>query len=61
MYEYKKNEQSPPALNHWALKQTTTYDLGNPGPGLRQAQQWGGIKSVNGIPACLFVWEKSDI
>jgi hypothetical protein len=29
---------------------TMTYDVGNPGPGLGQAQQCGGVKTVNGIP-----------
>jgi hypothetical protein len=31
-------------------KKTMTYDVGNPGPGLGQAQQCGGVKTVNGIP-----------
>jgi hypothetical protein len=31
-------------------KKTTTYDTGNPDPGLGQAQTFGGIKPVNGIP-----------
>ena len=30
--------------------QTTTYDVGNLGPGLGRAQKCGGIKPVNGIP-----------
>ena len=30
--------------------QTTTYDVGNLGPGLGRAQKCGGIKQVNGIP-----------
>jgi hypothetical protein len=29
---------------------TTTYDVGNPEPGLGQAQTCGGIKLANGIP-----------
>ena len=40
-------------LNWLSTKQngeTTTYDVGNPVPGLRQAQQYGGIKPLNGIP-----------
>jgi len=31
-----------------------TYDVGNPGTGLGQAQQGGRVKPVNGIPALLF-------
>jgi hypothetical protein len=30
--------------------QTTTYHVGNLGPGLGRAQKCGGIKQVNGIP-----------
>ena len=28
-----------------------TYDLGNPGPGLEQAEKCGGVKRGNGIPS----------
>ena len=28
----------------------TTYDVGNPYPGLGQAQKYGGVKPFNGIP-----------
>jgi len=31
-------------------KKTMTFYFGNSGPGLGQAQQYGGVKSVNGIP-----------
>ena len=31
-------------------KNPTTYDVGNPGPGLGQAQHCGRVKPVNGIP-----------
>jgi hypothetical protein len=27
-----------------------TYDVGNPGPGLGQAQKCGRVRQVNGIP-----------
>jgi len=27
-----------------------TYDVGNPGPGLWQAQKCGGVKLVDGTP-----------
>jgi hypothetical protein len=32
------------------LKITTTYDVGNSGTGLGQAQKRGGVKPVKGIP-----------
>ena len=31
------------------IKKTTTYDVGNPGPGLVQAPKCGRVKLVNGI------------
>ena len=31
-------------------KKLSTYDVGNPGPDLVQAQKCGGIKPVNEIP-----------
>jgi hypothetical protein len=34
-----------------------TYADGNPGPGLRQAQQFGCVKPVNVIPNLLFIIE----
>jgi len=37
-------------LNSLNTQKTTTYDVGNPGPGLGQAQKCGGITSFNGIP-----------
>jgi hypothetical protein len=43
---------------HWPeltehKKMTMTHDVGNLGPGLRQAQKCGGVKAVNGIPTLL--------
>jgi hypothetical protein len=32
------------------IKMTTTYGIGNPGPGFGQAQTYGGVKLANGIP-----------
>jgi hypothetical protein len=42
----KQNEQLPLIFT----KKKTTYDVGNPGPGLEQTQACGGVKPVNGIP-----------
>jgi hypothetical protein len=36
-------------------KNTTTYDVGNPDPGLRQATKCGMVKLVNGIPTLPFI------
>ena len=37
-------------LNSLNIQKTTTFDVQNPGLGLGQAQQCGGVKPVNGIP-----------
>jgi hypothetical protein len=39
-------------LSHQIIehKNTMTYDVGNQGPGLRQEQKCGRVKSINGIP-----------
>jgi hypothetical protein len=34
-------------------KKTMTYDVGNQGPGLGQAQKCDRVKLVNGIPTLL--------
>jgi hypothetical protein len=50
-YQYQQNEQSPLILTELVEhKKTTAYYVGNPGPGLWQAQQYCGFKPVNGIP-----------
>jgi len=36
---------------------TMTYDIGNPGHGLVQAQKCGRIKPVNGIPTNMYITE----
>jgi len=37
-------------LNSLNTKKTMTYDVVNPGPNLGQAQKFGGVKLVYGIP-----------
>jgi hypothetical protein len=32
------------------IKKIMTYDVGNPGPGIRQAHKCGKVKLVKGIP-----------
>jgi hypothetical protein len=39
---YEKNKKTK--------KKTSTYDVGNLGPGLGQAHKCGGVKPGNGIP-----------
>ena len=41
------NHLSPQPLN--IKKNTMTYEAGNPGPGLGQAEKCGKVKLVNGI------------
>jgi hypothetical protein len=31
-------------------------DVGNPGPAIGQAQKYGGVKPVNGIPILSFIY-----
>jgi hypothetical protein len=49
-HQYQQNEQSP-LTSHIGTdtKNTTTYDIGNPGPCLGQTPNCGGVKSLNGI------------
>ena len=55
--QYQQNQQSPPLhLNSLNTKKTTIYDVGNPSPGLGQAQKCGGFKPVNGKPPLLDNW-----
>jgi hypothetical protein len=49
-HQYQQNEQSPVTVTHGTQRKTTTYTVGNPDPGLGQAQKYGGVKPVNGIP-----------
>ena len=44
------NILSPQLIKH---KKTTTYDVGNPGPGLEKAQICSEDKAVNEILCCL--------
>jgi hypothetical protein len=37
-------------LNPLNIKKTTTYDFGNSGPGLGQAQKCGVVEQLNGTP-----------
>ena len=48
--QYQQNEQSSLILTELTEnKKAMTYDVGNPNPGLQQAQICGGVKLVNGI------------
>ena len=50
-HQYQQNEQSSLILTELTEhKKTAKCDLGNPGSGLGQAQQCGGVKPINGIP-----------
>jgi hypothetical protein len=43
-HQYQQKEQL--LLRSLKIKKTTTYDVRNPGPGLRQAQQCSGLYSL---------------
>ena len=43
----------PQPIEH--KKQTTRYDIGNPGSALEQACKCGGVKPVNWIPTPLLI------
>lgn len=52
--QYQQNEQAPHSLN---TNKITTYDIGNPGYDLGQAQNCGEVNPVNGIfliHACMY-------
>ena len=53
-HQYQQNEQSPLILSELTEhKKTMTYDLGNSGSGLGQAQKCGSVKPVIGPPTLL--------
>jgi hypothetical protein len=47
---YQQIDQSLLTLSSLSRQKTTTYVVGNLGPGLVHAHQCGGVKPVNGIP-----------
>ena len=48
-------------LNSMNTKRTTTYDVGNPDPGLGQAQRYDGVKPVDRNPTPLLDnWSSND-
>jgi hypothetical protein len=52
---HQQNKQLPVTLAHWTLKNTTTYDVGNSGPGIGHAQICGGVKYTEYYPLILSV------
>ena len=51
----KKNNYLSSELNSLNTNIPTTYDVGNPDPGLGQAHTYGGVKPFNGIPTLPYV------
>ena len=50
--QYQQSEKLTLILTEFTVhKKTTAYYIGNPGPGLGQAQKCGGVKLVNGNPS----------
>lgn len=59
----QQNEQSSLALIHRTLKKkvgTSTYDVGNQGPGLEQVQKCCEVKPVTSDPTLLAIWVSND-
>jgi hypothetical protein len=54
-YKYQQNKIITSYFKSWKTKKFMTYGIGNPGPGLRQAQKCDWVKLVNGIPK---IWEE---
>lgn len=49
LHQYQQNGQPSLTSNHAPQNRTTNqHDMGNPGAGLGQTQNRGGIKQVNG-------------
>ena len=49
-HQYQQNEPTTSHLKSLRTKNnTTTCDVGNPGPGKGQAQTYGWVKSVNDL------------
>ena len=47
LHQYQQNQQSPLTWTLWTQKKnTTTYEVGNPGPGFGQAHQCGGLNRL---------------
>ena len=49
-HQYQQNEQPSLISKNCTLKNTTTYDIEIPGPGLGQADKCGRVIPVSGIP-----------
>ena len=58
MVNNSTNEQSPPTLTCWTQKRPR-HDIGNPGPGLWQAQKCDRVKMVNVISTPPFLISES--
>jgi len=50
LHQYQQNETLHRTLNNWTHQKTTTYGVRNPGRGLRQAHNCGGVEPIYGIP-----------
>jgi hypothetical protein len=55
-HQYQQNEQSPLILSELTEhKKTMTYDLGNSGSGLGQAQKCGSVSTKSQSITCMFI------
>jgi hypothetical protein len=54
VHQYQQNEQSTFTLTHWTQKGVAKYEAANPGTGLEQAHECGGVIPVDRIPTLSF-------
>jgi hypothetical protein len=54
-HQYQQTKQPHHTSYNRAQKKTTTYDIGNPSPGLGQAQKCGEVKIVKQFPSLPFI------
>ena len=59
--EHQQSEQSPLIISHRTSKKTTSYDVGNPDPGLGPAQVVGFNRLIDPIPPFLITWSRTAI
>ena len=59
--EHQQSEQSPLIITHRTSKKTTSYDVGNPDPGLEPAQVVGFNRLIDPIPLFLITWSRTAI
>ena len=57
--KHQQSEQSPLIITHRTSKKTTSYDVGNPDPGLGHAQVVGFNRLIDPIPPFFITWSRT--